>query len=225
MKISIVGNSYVLKYFKLIDIFKLELGVNLKGPVNSMEERSYKDGRYRSSAPPETRIKDGFIVKYYENFDRLIHIYGYIGQDLQTSPIKFYTDIQLLNNELYIFNGDDIYELPFDDEIKHGTRKFLAGVLENIEKQQIVAKSKLKSLNIEGINGITNMPENIERPDISLPHEQYVQAMVKRRNKLSNTNNPYIQELIEKRADKSNLDLDDYVHEIAEKQRNNKKHN
>ena len=69
MKISIVGNSYVLKYFKQIDIFKLELGVNLKGPINSMEEKSYKDGRYRSSAPPATKIKDEFITFCKLEFD------------------------------------------------------------------------------------------------------------------------------------------------------------
>lgn len=221
MKIAVVGNSFVLKYFKNIDIFRLELGSSLKGPVNAGEEKNYKDGKYRTTAPSENKIVDDFIVKYYENFDRLIHVYGFIGEDPRSSVIKFYNDIQLLNNELYIFKDDFIYELAFSDDIRTKPRDFLSEVLENIEKQEILASSKLKKF--EGIDGITNMPEGIERPDMSLPTEQYIIAMVERRKRLNNMDdNSHVKELINRKADKSNLDLDEYVHEIARKQREKK---
>lgn len=155
---NVVANDRLLRHFKKIKIFKLDLGWNLKGPTSSKK------------GPSKIKIKDEFIKKYENITGNIIHKYGDIGS------ILFYEDTTI-KNEFYIFESDKIYEIEYsDDDLLLDPTEYLANTLRDIEEQNTNSKIEITK-NVT----YTNMPVDIETPDISLPKEQYIDAMVKRR--------------------------------------------
>ena len=164
---NIVANIYVLKYFKEIEYFEMDLGWRIKElpDVN----RKIFQGEKRK----EIKIKDNFIKAYFDNYQRMVFKIGKIAF------INFYDDLQMKNNELYVFKDEKIYEVEFEAKYKSEPRKFLSDLLESIDNNVIEATSELASSDLGG-KIATNMGD-IERPDISLPYDQYIEAMVERR--------------------------------------------
>lgn len=112
-------------------------------------------------------IKDSFMLKYLNITGKQILTYGTIGK------LIFYQDFTLPSKEFYIFNDESIYSFNYSDEdSKMKPENYLATIVKEIN-------------DIEGIK--TNKQEVIQRkdPDISLPTDQYLQEMIKKR-KLEN---------------------------------------
>jgi len=170
---NIVANVYVLSYFKNIEYFEADLGWNFKESPD-VSRKVYQGEKKK------VKIKDNFIKTYYGNFGRIIFKTGKI------SYINFYDDLQLTNNELYVFKDNKIYEVEFLNEYKNDIRKFLSDLLESIDND-VIEHTSLLAEDLEG-KIATNMGD-IERPDISLPYDQYLAAMIKRRKVLSTQNN------------------------------------
>jgi len=169
---QVVANSMVLRYLKKIDTFKLDLGSNFKGPVMNKPD------------PQITfKIKDEFIKKYQSITNKLIHKYGEIGK------LKFYEDLSLKNNELHVYNEENIYEIDMsEDDFKRDAKDYLGDVIKAIdggvaETDEDIKKREEYTAKKEKI--FTNMPEEIERPDMSLPKEQYLEELAERRRKLN----------------------------------------
>ena len=160
----------MLRKFKTIDLFKLNLGMNLKGaiPLKPGEERPIK-------------IKDEFIKKYQTITNRIITSYGSIGS------LKFYEDTQLPLNEWCVYDKGLVYEIVVSPkEYEMDIKEYLSTQLKNIEE----LSNSDKPVDDLVPNGIkkdviyTSMPEDVERPDSALPKDQYIQEMVNRRKEL-----------------------------------------
>jgi len=162
---QIVANNFVLKNFSNIDIFKRELGNNLTGAVSNK-------GKDRSNL--QIKISDDFVHRYRNNTKNLIFRYGSIGS------LVFYQDTKLENNEFIAFDGDKIYEIEIEsiEEFKNNPRKYLSNLLDKIENGE-------KEENGENYMLFSTVPNGVEIPDITLPKDQYLDKMVKRRKKLS----------------------------------------
>jgi len=168
---NIVANIYVLKYFKGIEFFEMDLGWRIK-ELPDVNKKIFQ-GEKRT----QIKIKDNFIKTYFDNYGRMVFKIGKI------SFINFYDDLQMGNDELFVFKGDKIYEVNFDTKYKSEPRKFLSDLLESIDNDVIEASSKLASTDLGG-KVATNMGD-IERPDISLPYEQYIDALIERRRQIT----------------------------------------
>lgn len=169
---QVVANSIILKHFRKIDIFKLDLGFNLKGAVQTKPDPEIK-----------FKIKDEFIKKYQTFTNRYISKFGDIGS------LKFYEDLQLPHNELHVYNDENIYEiLMTSDDFQRDSKVYLGEIIKLIDggiaetENQKIERDELEK---KKQKIYTNMPESIERPDISLPKEQYLEALVERRKKLN----------------------------------------
>lgn len=165
---QIVANNIVLKKFSKIDIFEIDLGKNLTGGATSSKKKDMS-----------IKISDDFIQRYRHNTNNLLFKYGNIGS------LKFYTDSTLSNNELIAFDGDNIYEIEIDDVqmLTNSPRTYLSNLIEKI--------SNVNSDKNEDVDEIKNIiisskPEDTEVPDISLPYDQYVEKLIKRRNSIDN---------------------------------------
>lgn len=176
---QIVANSFILKKFSKIDIFKRELGDNLTGAIDP------------NSKGMKIKIKDDFIKRYNSNTNNIIHKYGKIGK------LNFYQDQNLKNNEFVAFTKDNIFEIDIDniEELNNNPSEYLGKVLENLDN---VNNEESKQ------NYITNTPEDNNDPDINMMKDNYIEAMVERRQKLSpiNKDDEKIKEIIEKRKKK-----------------------
>jgi len=162
-QIQIVANNYLLRYFKKIDLFKVELGSSLK-------QLDYKPGE-----APKIKMKDLFVKKY-ENITNgnLIQKFGSIGS------ISFYEDNNLKKLEYQIYKNDQVFEIEaIDDDLAQEPKEYLITILKNIEKN--------KNIEIDDESGMiknviyTNIPEGMKIPDQNLPKEQYINAIVERR--------------------------------------------
>lgn len=161
---QIVANNLVLKNFSKIDIFHRELGDNLTGAVSGK-------GKDRSNL--QIKITDDFVQRYKANTRNLIFRYGTIGS------LTFYQDTTLENNEFIAFDDNIIYEVEIEslDEFRENPRKYLSNVIGKLENKDDEENQDYVVF--------TTVPESIEIPDISLPKDQYITEMVKRRKKLS----------------------------------------
>jgi len=159
---EIVANSTILKKFKNIDIFELNLGFNLKGAVNMNPGKGVE-------SKIKMKIRDEFIVKYNNLYNRYISKFGSIG------TLVFYEDLNLNSNEIHIYKDKDIYEVIFteDDKVKD-MRQYLSELLESLDAQE-------ERVDVNTV--YTNMPDEIVRPDISMPKEQYIQSLIENRDK------------------------------------------
>jgi hypothetical protein len=111
-------------------------------------------------------IKDPFMIKYLEMTGRQILTYGSIGK------LTFYQDYSLSDKEYYIFNDESIYSLKYKNEdSKLKPEDYLMMIIKEItEKEEIKENSEIN------LNKRTD-------PDISLPKDQYLQEMLKKRRK------------------------------------------
>jgi len=110
----IVANTHMLRFFKRISIFKLNLG-------NSMID------------PKQEKIvyTDSFILKYLNMTSKQIVSFGSIGK------LKFYQDFSLPENEFYIFNDESIYGLVYTEEDSKVTpEKYLASIVQEINEKE-----------------------------------------------------------------------------------------
>lgn len=166
---EIVANSMLLKKFKTIDIFTLDLGFNLKGPVSMKPTKNEDTGKIK--------IRDEFIIRYNTLYNRYINKFGHIG------VITFYEDLYLKSDEIYIFKDKEIYEVNYTiEDSKKEIRSYLSELLKEIDSSNTESQNNESSI----VNTIyTNIPDNIIKPDITMPNkEQYIDAMVERRRKL-----------------------------------------
>lgn len=168
---NIVANIYVLKYFKEIEYFEIDLGWRVK-ELPDVNRKVFQGEKKR-----EVKIKDDFVKTYFDNYGRMTFKIGKIGF------INFYDDLQLKNDELYVFKDGKIYEVEFGSKYKSEPRKFLSDLLESIDNDVIEATSELVSTGLGG-KVATNMGD-IDRPDISLPYDQYIDALVERRRMIT----------------------------------------
>ena len=160
--LKIVANSQILNIFSKIDIFVIDLGFNLTGPVD-----------YKNKGPMKIKISDPFIKKYRIDYNRIIHKFG----DIAT--LKFYSDENLHMNELYVFDDDNIYEIELElQEIKIETRKYLSTLIKKINTHKNMGDISSKPLDEKGsIKG--NVPEELEPPKLNLPKDIFINEMVK----------------------------------------------
>jgi len=163
-EIQIVATNYMLRFFRQIDIFKLELGFSLR-------QVDAKPGEI-----PTIKVKDNFVKKYENiNVGKFTHKYGSIG------TIHFYEDSTLSRYDFHIYTKDQIYEIvATDEDLKKKAAVYLTEILKMINGETDSDSDKVDNGNIK--NTIyTNMPEDLMHPDISLPKDQYVDALIKRR--------------------------------------------
>jgi len=163
--IYIITSNFMLRYFRKIDIFTLELGFANKQLNNKPGET------------PKIKIKDKFSKEYENMTSRLISRYGSIG------TIVFYEDNSIDRYEIHVHKNDSIYEISVTlDDIKQDAKKYLIDTLKSIDNI-ITEKEQIKNI------VYTNMPEEFSAPDERLPKEQYIEALVKRREILEKMKN------------------------------------
>lgn len=109
-------------------------------------------------------IKDPFVSKYFSMTGKQILKYGNIGK------LGFYQDFTLNEREYFIFNNENLYTVLYDaNEEKLDIDEHLANIIREIEeKEGIVFKEE-------------EMQIKKDTPDISLPKDQYIQEMIKKR--------------------------------------------
>lgn len=164
---DVVANNFILRRLKDISYFKMDLGFNLKGPVNM------KPG----GEEPKIKIRDEFIKKYANINDRFIFKYGEIG------TLKFYEDSKINMKEIHVYHDDKIFEIEVsEDDLKKPFSDYLTEILQSIEGGGEESETIVKDI------VYTNMPEELERPSMSLPKDEYIRRMVERRNLLSKIN-------------------------------------
>jgi hypothetical protein len=160
--LKIVANSRVLGIFSKIDIFRLDLGFNLTGPVDLKAK----------GEPLKIKIADPFIKKYRADYNRIINKYGDIGS------LKFYSDENLNMNEMYVFDDENIYEIDLIyDEIKNSARKYLSSIIEKIHTHKNMTNISKKPIN-ENLTYGNYEPEENNAPKLNLPKDEFIRQMV-----------------------------------------------
>jgi len=164
---NIVTNNTLLRHFKNISIFKLDLGTNLKGPVQVKKDPDFT-----------IKIRDEFIKKYQSLTNKIIFKYGEIG------TLKFYEDNSIPSDEFHIYDTDKIFEITVkkDDLLKEAS-VYLTEILKSIENGEMEKIDEQADV-VKNIT-YTNMPEDLQRPNLKLPRDQYIEAMVARRKLIS----------------------------------------
>ena len=141
----------MLNIFRKIPIFKLDLGEKF---ISENKER--------------IEIKDSFIVKYFDMYNKMILKFGSIGN------LSFYQDFLLKSKEYYIFNNNSIYKLIYtEDKFNLNPETYLTSIIKEIDEKEGIAAQTENKINIK------------KTPDIKLPTDQYINEMIKKR-KLDN---------------------------------------
>lgn len=141
----------MLNIFRKIPIFKLDLGEKF---ISENKER--------------IEIKDSFIVKYFDIYNKMILKFGSIGN------LSFYQDFLLKSKEYYIFNNNSIYKLIYtEDKFNLNPETYLTSIIKEIDEKEGIAAQTENKINIK------------KTPDIKLPTDQYINEMIKKR-KLDN---------------------------------------
>jgi len=110
-------------------------------------------------------IKDPFIIKYFTMFGKQVLKYGKIGK------LAFYQDFTLSEREYFIFNDEKLYTIVYDDnEKKLSIDEHLTKIIKEIEEVEDIYITEEENKSKAGT------------PDISLPKDQYIQEMIKKRN-------------------------------------------
>lgn len=179
--INIVTNNIIMRFFNKIDMFKKDLGFNLKGAVKMNAGKGVVD---------KINIKDTFIKKYSSlNNHTFIRKSGNIG------TLGFYEDSRIPQHEFHIYKNETVYEIKITkDELLLDPTNYLIGILkmleenENIPEEDIVNgednENNIINNNIKILKNVTytNLPETaLLTPNMSLPKEQYIESLLKRR--------------------------------------------
>lgn len=166
---NVVANNEILSFLKKISIFKLDLGDNLKGPVQKNNKNDDVN---------KFKIKDLFIKKY-ENINKtIIYKYGDIGK------LKFYIDMKLPKDDIHIYDEDKLFEFKFtsEDKLKEPSQ-YLSELLKVVEQGE---ENLTETIDMIKNVTYTNAPKEVQLPDPSLPKDQYIEEVIKRRKILQN---------------------------------------
>ena len=145
---EIVAHSGLMKQFENIDVF-----------VKSNKTETSNSGKIK------LKIRDEFTIKYKSFTQRDVVKFGMIG------AIGFYSDDELDNNEIYVFNGERIIESEYNEDDISDVRNYLNNLLIDVNEN----RSDLKYV-------ITNLPEDADKPNFKLPKEIYLEKMVEARH-------------------------------------------
>lgn len=168
---NIVANNTLLRYFKKISIFKVDLGTNLKGAVQAKKDPDFT-----------IKIRDEFVKRYQTITNKIIFKYGEIGK------LGFYEDNTIPTNEFHIYDTDKIFEITVkNDDLLKESSVYLTEVLKSIENGEMEEMEEKEDDMVKHIT-YTNMPDDLQRPDLKLPKDQYIEAMVNRRKTMSRMN-------------------------------------
>jgi hypothetical protein len=178
---NIVCNNNLLKYFKKISIFKIDLGTNLKGANTDR----------RGKGEPTIKIKDEFIKKYQTlNNGMIARKYGEIGK------LKFYEDGQIDQHEFHIYDKDKVFEIEIiDNDLLKDPADYLTDILKLIDEGDVDENNENNENNMIKNVSYSNMPEDMPRPDMKLnpnnptEKEKYINDMIARRKILDKLNN------------------------------------
>lgn len=172
---NIVASNYMLKYFKNIDLFKVDLGFNIKGPVRDLRGKGDQYG---------IKIKDEFIKKYSSLNNKYIHKYGDIGK------LKFYQDNSLSMNEFHVYHNDNIYEIVANNgDLSKSSKTYLTEILKMIENPEAEIQDKNSQNHKKNIT-YTNMSETESNkikdynPNVEYEKKLYIQEILNRRKLL-----------------------------------------
>lgn len=170
---EIVANNFMLRYFKNVSYFKLDLGLNLKGPVN------VKAGAGDNS---KIKIRDEFVKKYYAITGVYINKYGSIGK------IKFYEDSRLNRNEFHIYKDQGIYEIEASDlDLEKSPTEYITEILMKLDEIETNSNGEHIDENIIKNVVYTNIPEELDLClDKNLDKADYIKALVDRRRFIDN---------------------------------------
>ena len=145
---EIVAHSELMKKFESIDVF-----------VKTNKTETSNNSKIK------LKIRDEFTIKYKSFTQRDIIKFGMIGS------IGFYSDDELDNNEIVIFNGERIIESEYTEDDISDVRNYLNNLLKDVNEN----RSNLKYV-------ITNLPEDADKPNFKLPKEIYLEKMVEARH-------------------------------------------
>ena len=110
----------MLRLFKKISIFKLNLGKSMVDP--KQEKIVYTDS---------------FILKYLNMTGKQIVSFGSIGK------LRFYQDFSLPEKEFFIFNDESIYGLIFTEEDSKITpENYLASIVQEINEKEGIKENE-----------------------------------------------------------------------------------
>ena len=159
---DVVANNFMLRKFKTIKIFKLDLGFNLTGSQTS-----------KQGGQSKITVRDEFIKKYQTLTNRYVNKFGEIG------TLKFYEDTTLGYLDIHIYNNEQIYEISVSEEdLIKDPSDYLTEILMDVERieKDVEAESDI-------IRDIvyTNVPDDLIKPDMNLPKDEYIAQLVKNR--------------------------------------------
>ena len=167
----VVANNFMLNKFKNIDIFTVDLGMNLKGAVNIQNKGKVKGN---TADPNKLRIRDTFVKKYQNINNTFISKFGEIGS------LKFYEDNSVPKQEIHIYKEDEIYELIVTDEdLNKDMKSYLTEIIKMVDESDD-DNEKISQI------AYTNLPEDLEAPDPYLPKEQYIEKLLERQKLIQN---------------------------------------
>ena len=168
--IQIVTTNFLLRHFRQIDIFTVDLGFSMKQKTNKIGEA------------PKFKIKDNFVKKYESINQKFIHKYGQIG------TIIFYEDQSLPRYEFHIYKDDKVYEIEvLPEDLKKTPQSYLTEILKMIEEEQEVEIDEDTNM-IKNVL-YTTVPDDVKIPSQKLEKEQYIEALVKRRQTIEKLRN------------------------------------
>jgi hypothetical protein len=152
----------------------MDLGTSIR------RNQSVNTDKYKSTAPSSIDIKDEFIKKYLILTGKQICKSGTLGS------LSFYEDLTLGHKELMIFKDDEMFEIQMEDkDLQENIKSYLGNLLKMLEEHEI----QKKDLIVEGIilteEDVKKFEFGIPRPRMDLPKEQYIEAMINRRKRIS----------------------------------------
>jgi hypothetical protein len=162
--IQIIANTKTLRWFKNIDLFTIDLGLNLTGSIKS-----------NKNEPLKIKVRDEFVKKYMNLNDRIVNKYGNIG------TIKFYEDLLLSQNEFHIYHDNNIFEVTISDEdFNSSPKEYLTEIIKNIVDVKDAKNEKDEKLNLKTNISYSNFsPDELEVPDISIrDKDEYLNKLV-----------------------------------------------
>jgi hypothetical protein len=111
---NIVGSTYFLRNLRNLDFFTMDFG------------KAKKDDKTQTF-----RRTDEFAIKYKGLFNRQIVRFGRIGEQ-----VTFYEDLGMQQNEFVVFNGDDIYEITYNDQEIADMRNYIIDTIRKVDEAQ-----------------------------------------------------------------------------------------
>jgi len=136
---EVISNTVLNNMFKKIDGYRMDLGFAIK-------TESKSSGKDKSS---KWIIKDNIVKKYYEMKNVYITKTGKIG------TLSFYIDNQILDDEIYIINDNNVYKSEFDKNtnIKIELSKVLFEIYNgNIDPYEKISQTIEKDIDLKNMD-------------------------------------------------------------------------